>query len=76
MKINKREVARVLESMGKKLIGDTTTLSEDGDSIDFKKFNEHIEVKNTVLKLKELGVKSHRHLSELGFIPASMIMRF
>ena len=76
MKINKRKIARILETMGKELIGDESVITKDGNSIDIEKFNLHPVKIKAVIALKEVGVKDNKHLSSLGFIPASMIMRF
>ena len=74
-KINKREIARVLENMGKRIKeGEVST--EDGKSLDFKKFNAHIAVVGAVAELKSLGVKDKNHLAKLGFVPAGMIINF
>ncbi len=76
MKINKREIARVLETMGKMLVGDNSVVRPDGQSIDIEMFNKHPLVEATVIKLKHCGVKDNKHLTQLGFVPAGMIMRF
>jgi len=76
MKINKKKIGKILDEMGKALKDSKEVVTEDGHSVDFKKFNSHPIVIQAIQNLKLEGVKDNKHLSQLGFIPAGMLMRF
>lgn len=75
-KINKRAIARTLETMGKRIKDDKTILTADKKSLDLALLNEHPVVVGAIEELKALGVKNSEQLRKLGFVPACLLLKF
>lgn len=73
MRVNRGEVEVLLSSLSQ-LTGKVPTDSEG--NLDRAEFNKLPEVAEAIATLKELGVRDRKHLGNLGFMVASMLLDF
>jgi len=72
MKPKKEEISEILTKLS--VLKKLPILKNE--SLDIKEFNKIPLVNRIKEELKIKGIKNNEHLGKLGFVPASMILRF
>lgn len=75
-KKQKEEIGEILGAWSKIMYRSGTAPTSKEGHLDIKALHEMKETKLLIKTLKQFGVKDNKHLMDMGFMAAGMVLRF